>query len=298
MRSLKRNSVTNAFSLIEVLLTLLLLSATLLPVILLLQDHSLNNKRLRVQSIRNLVLMKITENIDLENPNFTSDYTDSAMQSVTESGTPVIYLRKVDAANSNDFTRQLYVYLYRNLSDPLTSPLMRARQTYLLDELRVDVGQTSQGFHDSSNQIWTQDTAYNNGNKVPGWVSVGTAGSNTGVAITNTVNDTLYHTYRQGATVSYSFDVPNGDYTLQLYFAELDGTINGSGNRRLADISVEGATVLSSYSPFESTAVTGKADIRSFNVTVSDGVLNLIMTRSAASNQDPRLAAISVTPHV
>jgi hypothetical protein len=244
-----------------------------------------------------MLLMKLADAVDPENPNFTADYTDTSMQTVLESGVPIGYLRVADASVSDNVNRRLNIYIYNKPTDALTAPRYKMTRDYVLDEVRLDVGQTAQGFQDAANQIWAQDTAYNNGNKVPGWVTGGSSGSNAG-AVTNTADDTLYQTYREGATISYNFDLPNGKYTVQLYFAELDPTVNGSSNRRLADISLEGGTVLSGYSPFETTGSTGKADIRSFDVTLADAVLNLVMSKSAASNQNPRLSAIAIRPHV
>lgn len=284
-------------SLVEILLAMALVSLMTLPLTLILQGTSDTTKKSAVQMTRNLLLMGLVGSIDPESPDFISRYNDAGMQTITESGTDIAYMRKTDTSNSDNLNKQIHVFMYKDPTDATTSSMHKLTHSFFLDEIRIDVG-ASQGFQDSANRIWTEDSEYDATNKVPGYVSGGTTGSNTGVSIVNTDNDTLYHTYRQGATLSYSFDVPNGNYTVKLYFAELDATINGGANRRRADISIEGSTVLSNYSPYEATGSTGKANIRVFDTSVSDGVLNVVITRSGSSNQNPRLAAIAVRPHV
>ncbi len=129
---------------------------------------------------------------------------------------------------------------------------------------------------------------------MPGFVSGGTIASFANDLPNTWHHDSVYQTYRTGTPLSYSFDVANGNYTVHLYFVEPTGTVNASGNRRLMDIALEGTTVLSNFSPFEVFNNAYRGHVRLFDVAVTDGVLNVSITRSASSNQDPVLSAISV----
>ena len=63
----------------------------------------------------------------------------------------------------------------------------------------------------------------------------------TGSAIANTVDDTLYQSerYWNASGGGYRFDVPNGQYQVDLKFAEIYQTAAG---RRVFDVVIEGVT--------------------------------------------------------
>lgn len=91
---------------------------------------------------------------------------------------------------------------------------------------------------------------------------------------------TMYQTEHSGTAKEFSYDIPviNGDYTVDLHFAELYWGATGGGTggtgKRIFDVSVEGTLVMDDY---DITADVGSETpvIKTFNTTVSDGVLNI-----------------------
>ncbi len=97
-----------------------------------------------------------------------------------------------------------------------------------------------------------------------------------GQAVSGTVDDPLYRSERYAATLKYQVPVANGTYEVTLHFAEM--YFNAAG-ARVFNVSLEGQTVLQN---FDIWAVAGKyaAVTRTYSITVSDGVLNIVGTAS------------------
>lgn len=165
---------------------------------------------------------------------------------------------------------------------PVYLPLVfRPRLEYLVD-CGSDVAYT-----DGAAQTWKADQAYQAG----GWGYVGdTAPFAVSRSIDNTTDPTLYQTQRwsEGA-FGYQFDVPNGTYEVELHFAEL---YRRSANARKFDVILEGQTVLVDLDVFASAGGAFRALVRTFTVTVSDGQLNVDLSRGSADN--PMLNALKV----
>jgi hypothetical protein len=108
-------------------------------------------------------------------------------------------------------------------------------------------------------------------------------------SIIGTSDPTLYQTERYAPTLTYNIPVVNGTYTVTLYFAEI--FFNAPG-QRVFNVSIEGQTVLQN---FDIWAVAGQfaAVQRTFVVTVTDGVLNIVAT---ASLNNAKFSAIQVVP--
>ena len=108
-------------------------------------------------------------------------------------------------------------------------------------------------------------------------------------SITGTSDPTLYQTERYAPTLTYNIPVVNDTYTVTLYFAEI--WFNAPGER-VFNVSIEGQTVLQN---FDIWAVAGEfaAVQRTFVVTVTDGVLNIVATASA---NNAKFSAIQVVP--
>ena len=108
-------------------------------------------------------------------------------------------------------------------------------------------------------------------------------------SITGTSDPTLYQTERYAPTLTYNIPVVNDTYTVTLYFAEI--YFNAPG-QRVFNVSIEGQTVLQN---FDIWAVAGQfaAVQRTFVVTVTDGVLNIVAT---ASVNNAKFSAIQVVP--
>jgi beta-galactosidase len=101
-------------------------------------------------------------------------------------------------------------------------------------ELGVDVGTEAQ-FADASGPAWTGDQPYQPG----GFGYVGGEPQRIRAIITGTKRIPLYFTYREGLT-AYRFDVPDGDYAVDLLFAEPKETEAG---RRVFSVAVNGVPV-------------------------------------------------------
>jgi hypothetical protein len=106
-------------------------------------------------------------------------------------------------------------------------------------------------------------------------------------SITGTSDPTLYQTERYAPTLTYNIPVVNDTYTVTLYFAEIYFDAPG---QRVFNASIEGQTVLQN---FDIWAVAGQfaAVQRTFVVTVTDGVLNIV---APASVNNAKFSAIQV----
>ena len=120
--------------------------------------------------------------------------------------------------------------------------------------------------------------------------SGGKASSNTALNIAGTTNDQIYQSERFG-NFQYNIPVANGNYTVQLHFAEI---WNGATNPgiRIFDLSLENSQVLNNFD------ITGEvgfatATAKSYDVNISDGAIN-INVGAVANN--PKLSAIAIIP--
>ena len=116
--------------------------------------------------------------------------------------------------------------------------------------------------------------------------------------IKNTSADILYKTERStgtgGGGFSYTIPVANGDYQVKVPLAEIYWGATGGGpggtGKRLINLSLEGKK---SFSGLDIIKEVGSetALIKSFDVKVKDGILNLDLT---ASKNEPKIAAIEI----
>jgi hypothetical protein len=134
----------------------------------------------------------------------------------------------------------------------------------LVAPLRIDTAATT-SYTDSNGNLWQADTGYIDG-------QVGNLGN---IAIANTNDPHIYQTERYKLT-GYALAVPNGSYQVRLHFAESFYTAPG---RRIFSVNVEG-TPISNIDVFAEAGATRTALIKTANVTVSDGQLNLSFTAS------------------
>lgn len=151
---------------------------------------------------------------------------------------------------------------------------------------RLDVGSSS-SYTDASGNVWSPDT----GLFTPSTAIAENGGSaNPTPAIANTLDDTIYQTYRGnvGGSVpqasrilTYNLPISTlGKVDLRLHFAELYWGAPGRGpagpGKRIFDIKIEGATVLDN---FDITAAGGSAltavVIPIEGIQVNDGTLNI-----------------------
>src|SRR5689334_21516293 len=98
--------------------------------------------------------------------------------------------------------------------------------------IRVDCG--GNGYVDSQGVVWAADYGYH----------VSDTTDSTTTSITGTLSPGLYHTERYGRTVLYMFAVPNGTYTVNLRFAEINYTTAG---KRIFNIAINQQWVLANF---------------------------------------------------
>ncbi len=111
-------------------------------------------------------------------------------------------------------------------------------------------------------------------------------------AIENSAFEPLYRTERNNSgSLEYDIPVTNGDYYVQLHFAEAWPTAHTAGVR-VFDIEVEGNTLASNYDIF-ATAGANTAALVTYTATVTDGSIDIDLT---AVVQNPKINAISILP--
>jgi len=137
-------------------------------------------------------------------------------------------------------------------------------------------------YTDGNGNLWSADYGYNTGNVF-----------STTNAISGTTDDTLYQRERWDSGGSpelmYSFDVPNGDYTVNLLFDEAYSGTFGVG-LRVFDVLIEGQPVSNDLDIY-SEAGSNAALVKSYPVTVSDGQLNIEFLHVV---ENPKVNAIEV----
>ena|GEM_PF-280925 len=145
---------------------------------------------------------------------------------------------------------------------------------------RINAGGPS--YTDTQGRQWSADQRFNTGN---------TASVTNPIAGTN--DDVLFQSERwdppAAPELAYSLPVTNGSYRVNLYFAEI---YNGcfSVGCRVFDVLIEGVLVLNDLDIFREVGSL-TALVKTFDVTVSDGVLN-IEFRHVVEN--PKISAIEV----
>jgi hypothetical protein len=146
--------------------------------------------------------------------------------------------------------------------------------------IRVNAG--GGDYVDGNGNIWSADYGYNTGIQ-----------ASTQHSISDTAYDILYKTERWDRSSSpelqYTFNVPTGNYTVNLHFADFyDGTA-GVG-LRVFDVLIEGELVLDDLDIYREVGHDA-ALIKSFSVAVTDGQLNIEFLREI---QDPKISAIEI----
>lgn len=144
--------------------------------------------------------------------------------------------------------------------------------------IRVNCGGPS--FTDSKGRFWQADFGFSGG--------AAQSSSNT---VAGTSDPALYDDFRWNPN-GYSFQVPNGQYLLNLYFDE-SNTKADKISGRVFNVSAQGKVVFPELDIFAA-AGANAAVIKSVNVSVTDGTLTLGFTRVAG--QAPEISAIEILP--
>ena len=133
---------------------------------------------------------------------------------------------------------------------------------------------------DSLGRTWAADNSFTGGTTTTG-----------SPVITNTNESDMFQNRRIG-NFTYSIAIPNGNYNLQLGFAETFWTAAGL---RTFNVSCQGNIILSAYDVFARAGGKLIAKIESFPIVVSSGVVNLVF---ATIVDNAMVANIEIVPSV
>jgi len=190
----------------------------------------------------------------------------------TQLGNHNVNLTATNSAGSNTSTQQT-IFVYNNL-----------------DTIRVDAGNGT--YPDCLGNVWWADQVYTPGGW--GYSPSGAPIYSTNAFIGNTSDPNLYQTSRWSntGTVDYQFNVPNGNYNVQMKFAETDTSIS-LGNPREFDVDVNGYRVASDFNVYGTVGANSTVDLYS-NVTVTENLIHVVLT--GTTGPAPMIAAIGIAP--
>jgi len=146
--------------------------------------------------------------------------------------------------------------------------------------VRVNCGGPS--YTDSKGQVWQADNGFQGGR-------LETISTN----ITGTPDPQLFEEFRANPG-SYSFKIPNGQYQVNLYFAEAHPASEFIG-ARVFNVSIEGQAVFPNLDIFAA-AGANAALVKSADPTVTSGNINIGFT--SVSGSSPKISAIEILPVV
>jgi len=299
-RPVRKNRAISGFSLLEVLMCLTMLTLIMLPLTIALGSGSQSARGAYLQSTRSILLNSLKSETMPTSPTYVSNFTDAAdVTSVTDNGQVMPYRRVVDTTTSgatNAMKRTTLFYIYTNASDASNAARYRSTLISYPKVFRMRFGDTP-GVIDTLNRYWFPDNAaqlvYNSANKVPGWTVANWTSIYVGSDILNTSgnDDYIFQAETGGSPLNYSMDVENGSYTVKLYFCETN--TGNTGTKRAMNISLEGVQMNTDgpYSPYQSTGGPNYAEVRMYDTTVSDGVLNITISADSSA------VDVNVNPH-
>lgn len=140
-------------------------------------------------------------------------------------------------------------------------------------EICIDAGDTTASFITASGDTFLKDQYFLGGTPFTKLVP-----------IAGTDDDEMYQNERyvgNGGFFSYNIPVINGNYAVELHFAEIffglpgTGLSGGVGSRKF-DVTIEGALALDDYDIFFEAGGPAIAIVETINISVSDGVLNIL----------------------
>src|SRR5215510_7135553 len=142
--------------------------------------------------------------------------------------------------------------------------------------IRINCG--GPAYTDSKGQVWQADTGYTGGTM-----------ETRSATFTGTSDPTLLSTYHWNPT-SYSFAVPNGQYHVNLYFAEANPSAQAVG-ARVFNVSLQGTVVFADLDIF-ATVGANAGLVNGADVTVSNGAISIGFTPVAGLS--PKINAIEI----
>ena len=149
--------------------------------------------------------------------------------------------------------------------------------------VRVDCGSKSE-FIDWAGWVWSADTGCTGGSCIESDAAVDQASP-------TLYDQALYRTARTGKTIGYSFELPDGLYTVHLKFAEM--WLKSIGQRPM-NIQINGKTYWKGFDPSKTAGKLGStADIRAEDIT-PDKNGKITIKVSAAGANDAILQGIEI----
>ena len=148
--------------------------------------------------------------------------------------------------------------------------------------VRINTG--GNAYTDVSANEWSADQEYTLG-------SYGYIGGNiysTSDSIAGTDDDQLYQSERWGMS-AYRFDMPDGDYSVVLHFAEIFLKQSGS---RLMSVDIEGVTVLSDLDIYDEVGPDAALAYTFTDISVNDGRVDINFSSNVEA---PKISAIEVS---
>ncbi|OUL34331.1 malectin domain-containing carbohydrate-binding protein [Nostoc sp. 106C] len=226
-----------------------------------------------VTNTSRLNLDKTTLTFTPSNWNQTQTVSINAVDDAIVQGNQTVNITHTVNSTDNQYDNLAVPAIAVTVTDNDTTPTPTPMAT-----IRIDAGATK-SYTDSLGNLWSADQYFIGGNVY-----------STTAAIANTTDDPLYQTERYLKNLSYAIPVTNGDYTVNLKFAEIYFT--GSG-QRVFSVDAENQSVISNLDIFAQAGSNNTALDKSFNVKVNDGTLNLDFL---ASTNNAKIAAIEIIP--
>jgi hypothetical protein len=146
--------------------------------------------------------------------------------------------------------------------------------------IRINCG--GPGYSDSKGNMWQADAGFTGGTQ-----------ETIATAVSGTRDPTLFQSYHWNPT-SYSFQVPNGQYHVNLYFTEAHPQTEMIGGR-VFNVSLQGAVAFAKLDVFAA-AGANAALIKSADVTVTNGTVAIGFT--PVSGLSPKISAIEIVSAV
>ena len=146
--------------------------------------------------------------------------------------------------------------------------------------IRIKAGADSP-ITDSEGHIWQPDQGFGGGD---------TIARDDGLQITNTTDPMLYRTEHYGMD-SFSCKIPNGKYTVKLYFAETFESITGVG-QRIFSFNVQGHD-FKDFDVWQQAGGPERALVESVPADITDGKLQITFTSNV---ENPEINAIEIIP--
>ena len=210
----------------------------------------------------------VVQAVDMTDSGFDSKdqymYFKAGVYNQNNTGDPTDYAQATFYALDNKHTG------YSQPTSIPTPPL-----TDVGEGIRINTG--GDAFTDSRGNHWDADKYYKEGQTYTTTANIG-----------YTTDDTLFQSERFQKNLAYAIPVENGDYTVNLNFAE---NYFDAAGKRVFDVSVEGALKLDNFDIYAAAGGKNQQVQESFQVKVTDEILNLDLN---ASVDNAKLSAIEV----